>query len=98
MQGFAKRMERMPSPPAQLGKGPECGGLLALDSDEGMSLLPTPSFFPLPASGGTAFQKMEPREDHTGHNLRQDGENLKRNKWGQHADRSGVGMTLLRRG
>lgn len=36
--------------------------------------------------------------NHTCHSLRQDGENSERNKWGQHADRSGVGMTLLRGG
>lgn len=52
---------------------------------------------PAPAAArGTTPQKMEPGGNHTCHSLRQDGENSERNKWGQHADRSGVGMTLLR--
>lgn len=52
-------------------------------------LLPT-------APRGTTVRKMEPAGNHARHSLRQDGENSERNKWGQHADRSGVGMTLLR--
>lgn len=82
-------------------------GVIGSPRHGGTSLSPAPSLLPPSAPGGTAFQKMEPRENRAGHNLRQDGENLEKKQvgstcrqiWGgDDSSEEGLGCHLLERG